>query len=61
MGEDPAADLRRAQEMLRRADALEAEAKALRREARQIGNKHGSYRPPGLVEALRKALDGEKP
>lgn len=58
MGEDPAADLRRADDMVKRADALEEEAKALRRAARKIGAKHSSYRPPGLVERLRKALDG---
>lgn len=60
MSEDPAAELQRADELNDRADALEAEAKALRREARLIGIKHGGYRPPELIEALRKALDSAK-
>lgn len=61
MGDDPAGELRRADEMMREADDMEKRVTALRRSARQIRAKHANWRDPALTEALRKALDGEKP
>ncbi|MFP5514849.1 MAG: hypothetical protein ACLGJC_17405 [Alphaproteobacteria bacterium] len=58
MADDPAAELARADQMERQAEAFEAQAKTLRRQARQTRAKHANWRDPALIEALNKAIGG---
>lgn len=55
MAEDPAAELARADQMIREADDLEKQVAALRKQARRIIAQHRNH---SVIAALNKALDG---